>query len=170
MHVSEIRVNQIRVNQGLGVNQITEIIKYTVYAPSNQCAYEKKVRCNVSFSFLFASIIITKVYWRSDKLEMIFSSWRFFQKTNEQIWLYYLWTCFCSFFGRKWRHQKIHFEIDWPLVEHNRYLFLKNEVLVDFNIPLGCKNNTIYSITHFWIWFEHNSASSKFVKDNMRWI
>ena len=37
---------------------------------------------------------------------MIFSSRRFFHKTNEQIRLYYLSTCFCSFFGRKWRHQK----------------------------------------------------------------
>ena len=37
---------------------------------------------------------------------MIFSSWLFLQKTNEQIRLYYLSTCFCSFFGRKWRHLK----------------------------------------------------------------
>ena len=37
---------------------------------------------------------------------MIFSSRRFFQKTNEQIQLYYLSTCFRSLFGRKWRHQK----------------------------------------------------------------
>ena len=28
------------------------------------------------------------------------------KKWNEQIWLYYLLTCFRSFFGRKWRHQK----------------------------------------------------------------
>ena len=37
---------------------------------------------------------------------MIFSSRLFFQKTNEQIRLYYLSTCFCLIFGRKWRHQK----------------------------------------------------------------
>ena len=37
---------------------------------------------------------------------MIFSSWLFFQKTNEQIRLYYLSTCFRLFFGRRWRHQK----------------------------------------------------------------
>ena len=38
---------------------------------------------------------------------MIFSRWRFFQKPNEQIQLYYLYlTCFGSCFGRKWRHQK----------------------------------------------------------------
>ena len=37
---------------------------------------------------------------------MIFPSQRFFQKTKEQIQLYCLSTCFCSFFGKKWRHQK----------------------------------------------------------------
>ena len=29
------------------------------------------------------------------------------KKTNEQIQLYYLLACFCSFFERKWRHQKV---------------------------------------------------------------
>ena len=37
---------------------------------------------------------------------MVFSSQRFFKKMNEQIRLYYFSTCFHSFFGRKWRHQK----------------------------------------------------------------
>ena len=39
------------------------------------------------------------------------------KKTNEQIQLYYLLTCFRSFFGRKWRHQKDISELTdhWPL-------------------------------------------------------
>ena len=44
--------------------------------------------------------------YRSDKFEKIFSSQRFFQKLNKQIYLYCLSTCFPSYFGRKWRHQK----------------------------------------------------------------
>ena len=63
------------------------------------------------FYFQVASQWVQNLYkvsfaLRSDKFEMIFSSRRFFQKTNEQIRLYYLSTCFRSFFGRKWRHQK----------------------------------------------------------------
>ena len=45
-------------------------------------------------------------YWRSEKFEMISSSQRKKKKVNEQIRRYYLSTCFCSFFGRRWRHQK----------------------------------------------------------------
>ena len=36
---------------------------------------------------------------------MIFFKLMFLLK-NKQIQLYYLSTCFCSFFGRKWRHKK----------------------------------------------------------------
>ena len=36
---------------------------------------------------------------------------------NKQILLYYLSTCFHSFFGRQRRHQKRHFENNWPLVQ-----------------------------------------------------
>ena len=45
-----------------------------------------------------------------------FSSWRFLQKTNEQIQFYYYETCFCLFFWRKLKTSKRHFEINWPLV------------------------------------------------------
>ena len=44
------------------------------------------------------------------------SSHEFIQKTNEWIHFYCYATCFCSFFGRNWRHQKNPFEITWPLV------------------------------------------------------
>ena len=37
---------------------------------------------------------------------MIFSNWRFLQKTNKQIKFYYYETCFSLFFGGNWRHQK----------------------------------------------------------------
>ena len=40
-----------------------------------------------------------------------FTSWCFLQKTNEQIPLYYLSTCFRSFIGMK--TPKIDFEINW---------------------------------------------------------
>ena len=56
--------------------------------------------CRLCWKFLLWN------YWRSEKFEMISSSQRFFQKVNEQIRRYYLSTCFCSFFGRRWRHQK----------------------------------------------------------------
>ena len=37
---------------------------------------------------------------------MISSTRRFLQKTNKWIQFYYYETCFCSFFGGNWRHQK----------------------------------------------------------------
>ena len=38
------------------------------------------------------------------------------ERNNSTELLWYLRsTCFCSFFGRIWRHQKNHFEIKWPL-------------------------------------------------------
>ena len=46
-----------------------------------------------------------------------FLSQCFFQKKNKQIQLYYLAIGFHLFLGRKWRHKKSHFEINWPLVE-----------------------------------------------------
>ena len=44
------------------------------------------------------------------------SSCKFLPKTNKWICFYYYAMCFCSFFGGNWRHQKKHFEINWPLV------------------------------------------------------
>ena len=55
---------------------------------------------------------------------MIFSSQRFFQKTNEQIRLYYLPICFRSFFWKKVKTPKRHFEIKWPLVGHQKLFYL----------------------------------------------
>ena len=46
---------------------------------------------------------------------MNFSSRCFFRKTIEQIRLYYLSTCFCSFW-KKVKTPKRHFEMHWPLV------------------------------------------------------
>ena len=47
---------------------------------------------------------------------MIFSSWRFFQKTNEWIRLYYiLCDLFLFVFWKKLKIPKRHFEINWPL-------------------------------------------------------
>ena len=40
------------------------------------------------------------------KVEMIFGVFEFFQKTNKQILLTNVTTCFCSFFERNQRHQK----------------------------------------------------------------
>ena len=93
---------------------------------------------------------IVVCFWRSDKFEMIFSSQPFFQKTNEKIRLYYLSTCFCSFFGRKWRHQKdISKSTDlwlgqpiWPnFTQRFHFIFLGNSVKV--------KNEAIHDLVFF---------------------
>ena len=47
------------------------------------------------------------------------SSRRFLQETNVQIQFYYYDTCFCSFFWRKLKTQKRHFEINLPLALKN---------------------------------------------------
>ena len=54
------------------------------------------------------------------------------QRTNSTLLLWYLGsTCFCSFFGRNWRHQKKHLEINWPLV----FSFILSTVSVMFLAP-----------------------------------
>ena len=58
------------------------------------------------FLRLFSFNLLTHFFWRSVNFESKLSSSEFFQKTNEWIQLYYYATCFCSFLGRNWRHQK----------------------------------------------------------------
>ena len=60
-------------------------------------------------SFAGCRYVCTK---RPDKIEMIFSSRRFLQKMNKRIQLYYYEICFCSFFWRKLKTPKRHFEIN----------------------------------------------------------
>ena len=61
-------------------------------------------------------------------------SYRFFsfsQKTNETIRLYYYSTCFRSFFGRKWKHQKVLLKLTDLYVSKD---FFKNEIQYLFRI------------------------------------
>ena len=97
-----------------------------------------------------------------DKFEIIFSSRRFFQKTNKPIRLYYLSTCFCSFFGRKWRHQKdiskstdLHLSTPKTDIFYERSLiYLKPESIAANIASAGfficCSNSRLLSIWCLW--------------------
>ena len=51
------------------------------------------------------------------------------ERTNSTLLLWYIRsTYFCSCFGRNWRHQKKHFEINWPLVNREKLTEFMNEL------------------------------------------
>ena len=78
----------------------------------------------------FEKVLFLKVR----QIRNYFSSRHFFQKTNAQIRLYYLLTCFRLFFGRKWRTPKRHFKINLPLVGVNLTLVCSKVASVFANL------------------------------------
>ena len=58
------------------------------------------LNCYIFVIYFLCNLIKVRQIWDD------FFKPTFLPKKNEQIRLYYLSTCFCSFFGGKWRHQK----------------------------------------------------------------
>ena len=62
--------------------------------------------CNQESGWVSKARFSIPSFWRSVNFAIIFGVFEFFRKTNQRILLTTMATCFRSFFGRNWRHQK----------------------------------------------------------------
>ena len=77
-----------------------------------------------------------------------FSIFCFFQKTNEQIPLYYLPTYFRSFFGRKWRHLKDILKLTDLYSSNSK--FRSNTIDFNSNCTLNFSSNCQFDNRKWW--------------------
>ena len=76
----------------------------------------------------------------------------FFQKTNKWICFYYYVTCFCSFFGRNWRHKKNTSKLSDLILGKNSLFEITYYLFYSFLNFREHKRKTYDSIPNFGIW------------------